>query len=72
MTSDTFMGTVWLMLHGEMEAIQGEVPLRMGMMMREMEDMVVENKLKRELGPMRGAWDAAVGAGRGRARAMSL
>lgn len=43
--------------------------LRMEMLMREMEDMVVESKLRSE-GPMRSAWDRAIE--RRRARAASL
>jgi hypothetical protein len=55
---------VWLM--------QSELPLdelRVEMVLREMEDMVVEHTLK-EAGPMRSAWDRAVA--RRRARAVSL
>lgn len=62
------------MLNAEVHAIHGGANLdgiRMDVMMREMEDMVVENKLKSEVGPMRSAWDKAVGK-RSRARSMSL
>lgn len=65
------------MLNTEVRAVHdmpGEVDeFRMQVLMREMEDMVVENKLKSEVGPMRNAWDKAVAKqGSTRARSMSL
>ncbi|KAF8141182.1 DnaJ-domain-containing protein [Boletus edulis] len=69
---------IWLMLNTEVHAVHdtpGEMAsadeFRMEVLMREMEDMVVENKLKSEVGPMRSAWDKAVES-RVRARSMSL
>lgn len=63
-------------MDSELHAVHGTSGVdafRMDVLMREMEDMVVEKKLKSELGPMRSAWDKAVRErGRIRARSMSL
>ena len=74
---------VWLMQNSELHAVHGTASVapaemasgdefRMEMLMREMEDMVVENKLKGEVGPMRSAWDRAVERRRVRTRSVSL
>lgn len=65
------------MLNTELHALGGRGEMdefRVDMLMREMEDMVVESKLKSEVGPMRSAWDKAVARQDRtvRARSMSL
>lgn len=62
------------MMNAELDAIHGSGvdEFRMEVLMREMEDMVVENKLKGEMGPMRSAWDKAVERQDRRGRARSL
>lgn len=69
------MPAVWLMLNAELRAVDARPSsgdeFRMEVLMREMEDMVVENKLKHDAGPMQSAWARAVGSP-GRARSMSL
>lgn len=58
------------MLKGEMDTI-GVDGFGVEVLMREMEELIVENKLKNESGPIGNAWARAV-VDRSRARSMSL